>query len=1160
MAKKKDNPGPNPSLFQTMAQTEESQQVSQQLSEIQDLKQHEEAPKIPGYMIIKPLGRGAYAQVWEAIQLRTRRFVAVKVFIKKGGVHWFFLQREAERLIRLDKHPNIVSLLDADLGGETPYYVMDLAQEGSLEGLIQKAKLSESGLFKVEQAADWMEQIAQALQYVHHKQMVHCDLKPANVLLDEEGHVRVADFGNSRVLSDSGSALGTLFFMAPEQAVVPDQDHPLQPDARWDIYALGCTAYAMLSGHVPHEEIGSRLESTPQVEERLKLYRDSIANHPVPPLFEATQGRVDRDLSAIIDKCMKPNPLERYASVSDVLKDLKARREGKPVSPLSSEWGYWLGKFLVLYRVSVLMAGLALIAASTAWFFIHERKRAQVQDTAFNYVLRGREYLDKDDEASATAYFAASNKLLPSLLARGNAVIHMPPIPAQVFSQDAGVVLAALSPTGKKFLVAGGDDGARLFTINGEPSAKPFKTGGVVTTAAFSLDGSKVAVGDADGNAGLWDAETGKRIGPEMVNDKSVNSIWFSPDGKEILTSGADGTARLYEGAGDKAAKVIFKQSQPLFTALFSPDGHRVLTAAKDGTAQLWDAGNGNPVDKPFDLKIKGAPAAYKPSLFFTPDGRQIVATGWDGSIWFYDAGNGHPQGRHLYLEGLGAQAVLSPNGQKFLSSVIFAGANGEVRVWNLKSRSPLKFTLHTDGKVLALAFSPDGSKIMAGTSDHVAFIWDARTGEALGKALWHGSSVTAGAFGPGGKSLVTGSQDGLVRFWNLTEDSGAQVALAWNSGNRARLKTIQNHALLSHDGKSLLTYGGKSACLWNTENGKALGETLAAEGTINRAVFSRDDRHLLLCDSANEAELFDLAAGASGAPEARTLAQGGAVRAGDFTSDGKTILTGGEDKTLRYWDAVTASAWGKPLDTGMKIEKAFFSPDGKKSAVLGAGGAFKLYPVDKDPAKALIQIAKSVRAAAFSPDGRFVVTAAGSDATLWEASSGKKVMTFAHGHAISNVLASPDGIRLATFGSDGTVRLWDRSTGKPVGNPLQHAGPVQDSAFSPKGQALMLAYQDGGWQVWDAKTGEPIGDETQEGILTVELVFSPDGKSLRLLDKKGNLKTLDSSWMDPLDPDALLLRSKVAGLCSVDSSGSLIPLTTDNWFKDWRQIAPASH
>jgi hypothetical protein len=299
MAKKKDS-NPGTPIFHTLQQGVDARKTSQQLSELQDLKQHPDAPQINGYMLLKPIGRGAYAQVWDALQLRTRKFVAVKVFVKKSGVHWFYLQREVDRLIRLDKHPHIVSLLDADLSGEVPYYVMDLAQEGSLERFIEPGPERDGRPSSVGEVAAWMKEIAQALHYVHAKQMVHCDLKPANVLLDDEGHVRVADFGNSRVLSDSGGALGTLFFMAPEQAVAPDPQAALQPDPRWDLYALGCTIYAVLANHVPHEEIGDKLEMTPGVEDRLRIYREAIATQPIPDLFTLTKGVVDRDLSAIV--------------------------------------------------------------------------------------------------------------------------------------------------------------------------------------------------------------------------------------------------------------------------------------------------------------------------------------------------------------------------------------------------------------------------------------------------------------------------------------------------------------------------------------------------------------------------------------------------------------------------------------------------------------------------------------------------------------------------------------------------------------------------------------------------------------------------------------------------------------------------------------------
>ncbi len=167
MSKKEEKKETTSNIYHTMAQSGESQETSQQLSELEELKQDAEAPKIPGFMLLKPIGHGAYAQVWEGIQVRTRRFCAVKVYHHRSGVNWLFLQREVERLLKLDKHPNIVSLLDADFTSDPAYYVMDLAQEGSLEKLIGDRRPEEITSKEINRTVTWMEEIGNALNYVH---------------------------------------------------------------------------------------------------------------------------------------------------------------------------------------------------------------------------------------------------------------------------------------------------------------------------------------------------------------------------------------------------------------------------------------------------------------------------------------------------------------------------------------------------------------------------------------------------------------------------------------------------------------------------------------------------------------------------------------------------------------------------------------------------------------------------------------------------------------------------------------------------------------------------------------------------------------------------------------------------------------------------------
>ncbi|MEK7766443.1 MAG: serine/threonine-protein kinase, partial [bacterium] len=145
---------------------------------------------ITGYTLLDAIGQGAFAEVWKAKQERTGKLVAIKFFTSRGEVDWASLEREIARLITLDKHPHIVSLLDADLKGEPPWIAMELLEAGSLKDRVKAGEPVAPA-----QAAQWMEEIASALAFVHAKGILHCDLKPGNVLLDERGTVRVVDFG-----------------------------------------------------------------------------------------------------------------------------------------------------------------------------------------------------------------------------------------------------------------------------------------------------------------------------------------------------------------------------------------------------------------------------------------------------------------------------------------------------------------------------------------------------------------------------------------------------------------------------------------------------------------------------------------------------------------------------------------------------------------------------------------------------------------------------------------------------------------------------------------------------------------------------------------------------------------------------------------------------
>jgi serine/threonine protein kinase len=305
---------------QTPVMDEEARRLAQELS-----LQHIHPPlHLPGYEQEKFLGKGAFGEVWVAINSNNGRKVAIKFYNRRGGLDWSLLTREVEKLRHLFSDRYVVQLFEVGWEADPPYYVMEYMENGSLEEKLNTGPLA------VSEAVDLFREIAVGLVHAHGKGILHCDLKPANILLDQDLKPRLADFGQSRLSKEQSAALGTLFYMAPEQA-----DLKAIPDARWDVYALGAMLYRMLTGQPPYrtEEAAREIMDAGRLDERLERYRRLLTDSPPAAAHRSVPG-IDAVLVEIIDRCLAVKPHARYPNVQAVLDALKARMAKQARRPL----------------------------------------------------------------------------------------------------------------------------------------------------------------------------------------------------------------------------------------------------------------------------------------------------------------------------------------------------------------------------------------------------------------------------------------------------------------------------------------------------------------------------------------------------------------------------------------------------------------------------------------------------------------------------------------------------------------------------------------------------------------------------------------------------------------------------------------------------------
>ncbi|MEO2090442.1 MAG: serine/threonine-protein kinase [Gemmataceae bacterium] len=347
---------------------------------------------------------------------------------------------------------------------------------------------------------------------------------------------------------------------------------------------------------------------------------------------------------------------------------------------------------------------------------------------------------------------------------------------------------------------------------------------------------------------------------------------------------------------------------------------------------------------------------------------------------------------------------VYSPDGTRILTG----SRDGTARLWDARTGTPvLELRGHT-GFLSGVAFSPDGARVVTGSEDRTSKVWDARTGTLLLDVRGHTAGVLCVAFSPDGTRLLTGSQD--------------QTARVWDARTGAPVLELKGHT------------GGVSGVAFSPDGGRAA--TCGRDGKV-RVSDSRTGNVLI-----------------------EPRGHGNAVHGVSFSPDGARLVTAGEDSTGKIWDARTGA-----LLMDLRCDDV-------------------------------------VHSVSFSPDGTRVVTGGYGPATVWDARTGAALVALKGPDHAECVSFSPDGTRVVTGHQDGTATVWDAQSGWPPTEMKGEMEWVHGVVFSPDGSRVAAAGGDpakpGDVRVWDARTGASILDLRGKLTCGVRCVaFGPDGSRL---------------------------------------------------------------
>ena len=624
---------------------------------------------------------------------------------------------------------------------------------------------------------------------------------------------------------------------------------------------------------------------------------------------------------------------------------------------------------------------------------------------------------------------------------------------------------------------------------------------GGITTIQFSPDGTLLAVGSHIG-VWLYDVETGEE--KSLFGSGVCEALRFSPDGRFLSISSAETLIQLWEIATEREVPLIDLYGDASVLR-FSSDGKTLIGLSNWGAITRLNIENGKGKTKHLKTGLFGI------ALFSSEDFNGVYAMTSDkiaigkenGTIQLWDVATrkklstlrGHVDlplqpldkpVRRMFKKNRVLAVAFSPDGTRLASG----STDMTVRLSDTTGdRDSMTLQKHT-GPTNVLAFSPDGKMLASGSTDKTVQLWDTATGEPLATLTGHKNGIAALAFSPDGNTLVSGSTDGTIRFWHIPTGAPVDTVI---TGHTQSIKA----ATFFKDSSTLVSaaFNGEIT-FWDVETSqKSAVQDIGHRDWYSAVAFSPDGTKLV-----------------------STAADGQKVFGGfpiGFSSTKPDNLT-------RLTDVST----GAELATWQKqASKPTFSPDDRtKTVATILGGNIRLWNTETGD-ELLIRILDdlplgfhhnipTILALAFSPDGRWLVSGTTKgEIRMWDVATGEALTVFSeltepveqeHLRYIWALAFSPDRALLAA-GTPSQLHLWDVRTGDKLfsvstvhkrGWRTHHDYPTP-LVFSPDGAILLSGHGTGTIQLWDAKTGDSIAALDGHTQQVETLKFSPDGEML---------------------------------------------------------------